>query len=143
MRVKHFCFLFAVVFVFPRVLYAVQESTGTLETPDLQPSTLSEEAEGQGVIPEDAQVAPSTQPITPITLYPEKKPYEEAKSELIQALNLWNSGHSEAASDLALQTYEDYVALHRVPGVKRAKIRAEMHQAAALYIESGIATIKQ
>jgi hypothetical protein len=143
MRLKHFTFLFVVVLGFPRMLHAVQESTGTVETPGLQPSTLSEESEGQGVIPSDTDTSVSTQPVTPITDLVEKSPYEEAQSEVIRALALWNSGHFEAASDLALQAYEDYLALHRVPGVKRSKIRAETHQAAALYIESAIATIKQ
>ncbi len=121
----------------------VQESTTTLEAPgETDQTTSSQESEAKGIIPPAADTLSSTGPITPTSIFPEKKPYDQAREELIRAMNLLNKGHFEAASDTALEAYDDLMELHRVPGVKRSVIRGQMRQAADVYVEAGIAYIK-
>jgi rhodanese-related sulfurtransferase len=52
-------------------------------------------------------------------MVPKTDPYEAAQAEVIKALSLYNDGKMEAASDKALEAYEDLRALPRK--VKRAK----------------------
>jgi DNA repair ATPase RecN len=105
-----------------------------------QPSS-AEESEATDVIPPNAEILASSQPVTPISTLQHKSPHEEARDELIQALALWNNDHAEAASDMALEAYDDLSQLRRVPNMKRSQIRAEIRQAAELYIEASIKTI--
>jgi hypothetical protein len=121
---------------------SVQESSITVEPQETDQTTSSQESEAKGIIPDNVDVLTSTQPITPVSNLPEKAPYVQATDELIKALDLWNTGHAEAASDTALEAYDDLIELHRVPGVKRTKMRAQIHQAASVYVEAGIAYIK-
>jgi hypothetical protein len=120
----------------------VHESSGALDRPNLD-TTSAQESESKGIIPLNAEVLVSSQPITPTSTFPEKTPYEQAKDELLRALELWNAGHAEAASDTALEAYDDFLEVRRVPKVKRSEIRANAHQAASLYVEAGIAYIRQ
>ena len=120
----------------------VQESTNTLEITDVDQTHMTQESEAKGIIPDQADVLSSTQPVTPISEFTEKSPYEQARSELIRALDLLNSDHFEAASDTALEAYEDFSEIRRVPGVKRSQIRALTHQAASVYVEASIAYVK-
>ena len=121
---------------------SVQESSITVVPQETDQTTSSQESEAKGIIPDNVDTLVSTQPITPVTNLPEKLPYVQATDELIKALELWNGGHAEAASDTALEAYDDLIELHRVPGIKRSKMRAQIHQAASLYVEAGIAYIQ-
>src|SRR5689334_18842051 len=69
---------------------AVLESSSTIEPTEPEPTTSSQESESKGIIPPDADTLVSTEPITPTSVFPEKTPYEQAKEELIRALQLWN-----------------------------------------------------
>jgi hypothetical protein len=120
----------------------VQESTPTIEAPETEQTTSSQESEAKGIIPFDADTLISTQPITPTSVFTEKSPFEQAKDELARAQQLWGAGHSEAASDTALEAYDDLIEMHRVPGLKRAKFRALIYQAATIYVDAGITYIK-
>ncbi len=120
----------------------VVESSDTIEVPEDQ-TTSKEESEAKGIIPPNSgNVLISSGPITPTTVFPIKKPYDQAREELIKAHELWNAGHAEAASDKALEAYDDLISLRRIPGVKRSTIRAQARQAASVYVEAGIAYIK-
>ena len=136
------CLILAGLIALAPALWAVQESTSTVEPLETDQTTSSQESEAKGIIPPNADTLLSTQPITPISTFPEKTPYEEAKDELIKALELWNAGHAEAASDTALQAYDDLIEMHRIPGVKRSKIRAQIHQAAEVYVRAGITYVQ-
>lgn len=147
MTVRHFVWAAGFLLVLNVSAHATVDdstttTTTTLEAPEPQQTTLSDEAETKGVIPSDADTVVSTQPITPTSIFPEKNPYDQARDELIRALDLMNKGHYEAASDTALEAYDDLVDLHKVPGVKRSVIRGQIKQAAEVYVEAGIAYIK-
>jgi hypothetical protein len=146
MRMKHLWLVWALWWVASPVLAVVEDSSTTTpsdtQDQEMDQTTSAQESEAKGIIPDNADTLVSTQPITPISTFPEKAPYDEATAELLKALELWNSGHAEAASDTALEAYDDLISLHRVPGVKRAKIRAQIRQAAGVYVEGGIAYIK-
>jgi hypothetical protein len=120
---------------------AVQESTSTIE-PEQDPTTSTQESESKDVIPRAAEVLSSTMPITPVSAFPEKKPYDQALEELARAKELWAKGHPEAASDSALEAYDDLIDIRRVPGVKRSVIRAQIHEAADIYVRGGIAYVQ-
>jgi hypothetical protein len=120
----------------------VQESSSTLESPETEQTTSAQESEAKDVIPPNVDMITSTQPITPVSVIPEKKPYDQALDELAKANSLWGKGHMEAASDTALEAYDDFIELHRIPGLKRSKRRALIRQAATIYINAGIAYIK-
>ncbi|OGR92270.1 MAG: hypothetical protein A2992_06575 [Elusimicrobia bacterium RIFCSPLOWO2_01_FULL_59_12] len=142
MCTKHFCLL-AVCLGLPGVVWGtVEESTFTINVPETDQTTSTQESEAKGIIPPRSIILKSTEPLTPTSLFPIKKPYDQAREELIQALDLWNAGHAEAASDKALEAYDDLLMLRRVPGVKRSTLRAQAHQAAAVYVEAGIAYIR-
>jgi hypothetical protein len=119
----------------------VQESTAAVEAPEDQ-TTSAQESESKGVIPPNADILFSTSPITPVSPFPEKKPYDQALDELARAQVLFKDGHMEAASDTALEAYDDLIELRRVPGVKRSVIRGQAHQAADVYVRAGIAYIQ-
>ena len=120
----------------------VQGSTPSAEVPEPDPTTSTQESEAKDIIPPAAETLTSTQPITPTSIFPEKKPYDQAKDELARAQELWVKGHPEAASDTALEAYDDFLELRRVPGVKRTVIRGQVRQAAGIYVEAGITYIK-
>jgi hypothetical protein len=115
----------------------------TPEGHDDRETTLTEESEADDIIPPNAEVLRTTGPITPTSVFHDKNPYEQALEELAQARALWAAGHAEAASDTALEAYDDLLDLRRVPGVKRQTILRHAHKAAAIYIEAGIAAIRQ
>ncbi len=107
-------------------------------------TTSAMESEAHGIIPEGV-VAVSTPPLTPISVVLEKKPYEQALEELALAQELWKKGKAEAASDVALQAYDDLMGIH-VPKKKtqqRQKLRLERRQAATLYIDASVAYIQE
>jgi hypothetical protein len=79
--------------------------------------------------------------ITPITVFPQKEPYAQSLEELVQAQELWKKGQAEAASDIALEVYDDLSAVW-VPRKQRPKRRLQKHQAATVYIEASIAYIQ-
>jgi len=111
------------------------------ETSDQERSFKMQEGEKK-LIPE-AEVETSTSPLTPISPGTNQPPYEQAKAELIKAFQFSNAGNWEASSDVALEAYEDLLALHRPFRVKKSKLRKEIHEAAAIYIDSSIAFILQ
>jgi hypothetical protein len=124
----------------------IQESTTTVEIPEPDQTTSTQESEAkEDIIPKASGGLHGTPavPLTPTSVFEQKKPYEQAQEELLKALEYWNAGHAEAASDKALEAYDDFRELRRVPGVKRSKIRAQAHQAAAIYVEAGIKYIKE
>lgn len=100
----------------------------------------------KGIIPRSALYL-STQPLTPISQYVEKDPYAEALEELEQAKTLLAKSDTEAASDMALQAYEDLLTIRGGRGKKnakkRAKIRAQRYDAAVVYVDASIAFIKE
>src|SRR5882762_9802970 len=66
------------------VFAAVEESSTTTpseaQEQEMDQTTSSQESEAKGIIPESADTLVSTQPITPISTFTEKTPYEEAKA---------------------------------------------------------------
>jgi hypothetical protein len=142
MLVRHWIWLGLLLAQSP-VWAQVDDSSTTLETPELPQTTLSDETETKGIIPVDAaDTLLSSRPVTPTSIFPQKKPYDQARDELIRAMDLWAKGRAEAASDTALEAYDDFIDIRRVPGVKRSVIREQAHQAAKVYVEAGIAYIK-
>jgi hypothetical protein len=151
-RVNRFCLLAALLLIPARPVIALETSTApviesstTPEMPEQQDQTTStQESESKGtIIPPDADTLISTGPITPTSIFPaEKAPYVQGHEELLRAMSLWAAGHSEAASDTALEAYDDLIELRRAPGVKRIQIRAEVRQAAGIYVQAGIAYIR-
>src|SRR5882672_8515580 len=71
-----------------------------------QETTSDQEWEAKDIIPQGGLTV-STQPITPITVLPDRKPHEQALMELALAQDLWKKGKAEAASDVALEAYDD------------------------------------
>ncbi len=115
------------------------------ETGNERQETFSDqEWEAKGIIPQGGLTV-STQPITPITVLPEKNPYEQGLEELTIAQDLWKKGKAEAASDVALQAYDDLmtIRLQRRNKKKRQKLRTERRQAATVYVDSSIAYIEE
>jgi len=100
-----------------------------------------DEAEQTGILPPNSSVLASTQPVTPVTEFPEKKIYDQALEELARAQELWTKGEAETASDMALEAYDDLNSIHRFRGRKRKKLRRERRQAATVYVQGGIAFI--
>jgi hypothetical protein len=111
---------------------------------DQQEMAADQEWEAKGVIP-DGGLTVSTQPITPIMVLPERNPYDQSLQEVAAAQDLFAKGKFEAASDVALEAYDDLMSFHlsRHNKKKRLKMRADRHQAATLYIDSSIAYIKE
>jgi hypothetical protein len=83
--------------------------------------------------------------ITPISTFPQKKPYDQARDTLKQAQTLWAKQDAEAASEAALEAYDDLMSIRIARKQKKArvKLRAERRQAADVYIVSSIAYIKE
>jgi hypothetical protein len=106
-------------------------------------TTSAEEWEAKGIIPAGG-IVKSTQPITPVTVLPQKKPYDAALEELAMARDLWEKGQAEAASDVALEAYDDLLAVSMPRKLKkqRRELLANRHEAATLYIESSLAYIQ-
>jgi hypothetical protein len=146
MSVKHWATACAFLFwAAPLAAQTVQESSTTAEAPYGDQSSSPEETESRGeakdIIPPEG-IKRSTETLNAASIYTEKKPYDQARDELIHALELWNAGHPEAASDTALEAYDDLVELRRAPGVKRSQLRQMKRQAAEIYTKGGIACIK-
>lgn len=113
-------------------------SDTTIEvTEESEKSQPTAEGEEKGILP--VGVAGSSATITPISVFPEKKAYDQAREELAIAKALYAKGAVEAASDAALEAYEDLLQIRGLRGQARKKLRAERYQAASLYIEAGIA----
>lgn len=108
-----------------------------------EPATPADEGEGKGIIPRSVEVHASTQPVTPASAFPEKPPYDQARDELAQAEALWAKGAVEAASDTALEAYDDLNAVHRRNKKERKKLFAERHRAATIYVQAGIRFIRE
>ncbi len=129
-------------------LRAVRATETEISAPEAgnerQETTSDEEWESKGVIPHGGLTI-STQPITPITLLPDHNSYDQALEELAMAQDLFKKGNMEAASDIALQSYDDLMSVHmgRRNKKKRQKLRQDRHQAATVYAESSIAYIQE
>jgi hypothetical protein len=106
----------------------------------------SESDDDLGIIPQDAQVYISTSTLIPISELPERPAYQQAQEELEQAKALWSKGHAEAASDMALQAYDDLYSIKTPRGKrnrkKRAKLRAQRATASYIYVDSSLAYIR-
>ncbi|HVO32930.1 MAG TPA: hypothetical protein VMU17_03385 [Elusimicrobiota bacterium] len=100
-----------------------------------EPEQLENPVEGEGSAADTATV------VTPATIVPEKKPYDQARDELLQATTLWKNGDAAQTCDVALQAYEDLLTIRHRPKKQRARLHEERHQAATLYILSCIRTI--
>ena len=102
------------------------------------------DSEAGGIIPQGGLTV-STQPITPIEPLQEGDPYEKAIGELTMAQGLLEKGRMEAASDVALQAYDDLVSIYAPPtkNKKRRQLQADRHQAATVYIASSLAYIDE
>jgi hypothetical protein len=75
-------------------------------------------------------------------MVPKTDPYEAAQAEVIKALSLYNDGKMEAASDKALEAYEDLRALPRkVKRAKRVELKKLIDQAATVYVDASIAYV--
>jgi hypothetical protein len=122
------------------------DTDGSAESQEPGEPNTTTEGEAKGIIPKGTAIAVSTQPITPISIFPEKQAIEQGKEELEQATALWRRGEAEAASDMALQAFDDLMDVKTPRGKKRSKernqIRALRRQAAGIYLESGLAFIK-
>ncbi len=106
-------------------------------------TTSDQEWEAKGVIPQGGLTI-STQAITPITILPDRNPYDEGLEELAVAQDLFKKENMEAASDVALEAYDDLLGVHmpRKNKKKRQKLREERHLAATVYTDSSIAYIQ-
>jgi len=126
-----------------RPLWAETEISAPEADNERQETTSDLEWEAKGVIPQGGLTV-STQPVTPISILPVRNPYDQGLEELALAQDLWKKGKAEAASDVALQAYDDLMSmsLGRRNKKKRQKLRTERHQAATVYIESSIAYIE-
>ena len=105
-----------------------------------QETSLDQEWESKGVIPQGG-LSVSTQPLTPITVIPDRSPYDQGLEELAMAQDLVKKGNMEAASDIALQSYDELSAVHmprrnNANKKKRQKLRDDRHLAATVYIDS-------
>lgn len=118
------------------------ETSSEPGSPEIDQTTSAQEDEAKGIIPPGGDIVVSTHPITPVTRFPARTRHEQALEELDRAIKLWNTGNAEAASDTALEAYDDLLEIHRVPRANRGAHRARIHQAAKIYVEAGITTIK-
>jgi hypothetical protein len=127
----------------PGFLRAETEISAPEASNERQETTSDLEWEAKGVIPQGGLTV-STQPVTPISVFPERKPYEQALEELTIAQDLWKNGKAEAASDVALEAYDDLMSIHlgRRNKKQRQKLRTERRQAATVYIDSSIAYVQ-
>jgi hypothetical protein len=127
-----------------RALHAETEISAPEAGNERQVTTSDEEWESKGVIPHGGLTI-STQPITPITLLPDRNSYDQGLEELAMAQDLFKKENMEAASDIALQAYDDFMSIHmaRRNKKKRQKLRLDRHQAATVYAESSIAYIQE
>src|SRR6185437_14632253 len=107
------------------------------------PQGESDLSEQMGIIPKSAGVLISTQPVTPVSEFPDRNLYDQALAEYEQANTLYKNRDYEAASDLSLQAYDDLNLIHiRRPKKKRAKLRAQKYQIATLYMQTSVLYIK-
>jgi hypothetical protein len=102
----------------------------------------ADEGEEKGIIPKPADLLRSSQAVTPITQFPEKPAYDQAREDLAKAETLWAKGEAEAASDTALEAYDDLMELHRRSKRERKKLLTERRRAAAIYVQGGIRFIQ-
>lgn len=116
-------------------------STGVTTNPDIEQPKMDEEGEDKGIIPKSADLSVSSQTITPVTVFPEKNLMDQAKEELAHAQDLLSKGDTEAASDTALEAYDDFCDVH-LPRRKRKPLYLLRHQAATVYMNASIAYIK-
>lgn len=136
--------LFALFVAFGPFARAVGEEGVVLGSPEPETEQSTEEDEGEekDIIPRSAAPHPSTQPVTPITPFPEKPPYDLAREELSRAETLWRKGEAEAASDTALEAYDDLMEIRRRRKKERRKLFAERARAATVYVNAGIRFIQ-
>jgi hypothetical protein len=136
-------FLILLLFV-PGFLRAETEISAPETESERQETTSDQEWEAKDIIP-NGGLTVSTQPITPITVLPDRKPYDQALVELALAQDLWKNGKAEATSDVALEAYDDLTSMHlaRRNKKQRQKLRLERRQAATVYIDSSIAYIQE
>jgi hypothetical protein len=128
----------------PAIVRAETEITAPESESERQESTSEQEWEAKDIIPPGG-ITVSTQPMTPIALLPDKKPHDQAMVELGIAQDLWKNGKAEAASDVALQAYDDLMSLRlaRRNKKQRQQLRLERRQAATVYTDSSIAYIEE
>lgn len=118
-------------------------STDTLrDSEEVETPYSSSESEGNGIIPKNALMV-STEAVTPVSAYPAHQAYDQARAVLAHAQELWAKGEAEAASDTALEAYDDLCSIRYFRGRKRKKLWQERHQAATIYVQAGIAFIRQ
>ncbi len=127
------------------VSFALAETQITAPEAEIEPedTTSALESEEHGIIPEGSYI--STVTITPISMLPEKKAHEQGLEQLAIAQDLWKNGKSEAASDVALQAYDELMGVYlpRKKSKKSQKLRLERRQAATVYVEASIAYIQE
>jgi len=123
---------------------ALASDTTRPENDEMDQTSSAQESESPSIIPAGG-ITVSTQPVTPISLVPERNLYDQAREELALAQALWAKGRAEAASDVALQAYDDLltVRISRKTKKMRKEIRAERHTAATVYIDSSLAYIQE
>ncbi len=128
----------------PAIARAETEITAPETDTERQDTTSEQEWEAKDIIPPGG-ITFSTQPMTPITLLPEKKPHDQAMQEMAIAQDLWKNGKAESASDVALQAYDDLMSLRlaRRNKKQRQQLRLERRQVATLYMDSSIAYIEE
>src|SRR5437762_14284654 len=114
-------------------------TTPAVQEQDTDLNGAGDEGEEKGIIPRQAETQRSTQTVTPISLFPDKPAYDQARAELAQAEALWAKGQGEAASDTALEAYDELVEVRRYSKKERKKLRAERRRAATIYVQAGIA----
>ena len=128
----------------PAILRAETEISAPETDIERQGSTSEQEWEAKDIIP-DGGLTVSTQPMTPITLVPEKKPMDQALQELAIAQDLWKNGKAQAASDVALQAYDDLMSMRlaRRNKKQRQKLRQDRRTAATVYTDASITYITE
>jgi len=109
---------------------------------DIEQPKMDDEGEDEGIIPKSADVSVSSQTVTPVSVFPEKNLLDQAVEELAHAQDLLAKGNTEAASDMALEAYDDFCDV-RVPRKKRKPLYLQRHQAATVYMNASIAYIKE
>ena len=136
--------LIVLVLCVPILVRAEPEISAPEGENERQETTSDQEWEAKDIIP-DGGLTVSTQPITPISVLPEKNSHDQALGGLATAQELWKNGKAQAASDVALQAYDDLVGVHlgRRNKKQRQKVRQERHAAATVYVDSSIAYITE
>ncbi len=137
-------FLVFLLLALPLAAWGTEAEISAPETGiEREDSTSAQENEARGIIPRGGLTV-STRPITPISFIPEKKAYDQAMEELAMANDLWSKGKAEAASDVALQAYDDFMSLHmpRRDKKRRQQLRLDRRRAATVYIDSSLAYIR-